>query len=99
MRDKLLAQKIGLAIRNLRHQAGWSQEDFADLCHLHRTYVGLIERGERAISIETASKLASALGLTLSQLFAEVELEADTVSLHTDSQHKEPPNENNVPAE
>lgn len=52
-----------------------SQEAFAEHCGLHRTYIGSVERGEKTITIETANKLACALGLSLSQLFHEVEKE------------------------
>lgn len=50
-----------------------SQEEFADQCGLHRTYIGAIERGEKTVTIETALKLAKALNLTLSQIFAALE--------------------------
>ncbi len=73
---KPLAQQFGNVIRRLRLDKGLSQEEFADLCGLHRTYIGSIERGEKIVTIDTAAKLAQALGLPLSQLF--VQLEADT---------------------
>lgn len=50
--------------RNLRHQRaarGISQEQFAEMCGLHRTYIGGIERCERNITLETLEKLALAL--------------------------------------
>jgi transcriptional regulator with XRE-family HTH domain len=40
----------------------------ADLCGLHRTYIGSIERGEKTVTIATANKIADALGLRLWQL-------------------------------
>jgi transcriptional regulator with XRE-family HTH domain len=73
MRDKTLARKFGTTVRRLRLEAKMSQEEFADLCGLHRTYIGLIERGERIVTIDTASKLAVALNVSLAQLFYEVE--------------------------
>jgi transcriptional regulator with XRE-family HTH domain len=69
MNKKPLAQEIGNLVRRLRMEAGLSQEDFADKCALHRTYIGCIERGEKMMTIETADKLASACGLTLTQFF------------------------------
>jgi transcriptional regulator with XRE-family HTH domain len=58
-----------LRIRSLREAQGYSQESFADECELHRTYIGAIERGEKAVTIVTAEKLALALGLRLAALF------------------------------
>jgi len=52
-----------------------SQEDFADRCGLHRTYIGSIERGEKTITIETANRIARALGIPLSQIFLLLETE------------------------
>ncbi|MGI8502562.1 MAG: helix-turn-helix domain-containing protein [Hassallia sp.] len=73
MEEKPLAVRLGILIRQLRLKTGMSQEEFADLCGLHRTYIGFIERGEKTITIETANKIAQALGLTLAQLFKELD--------------------------
>lgn len=73
MEDAPLTAQFGALIRRLRQQAGMSQEEFADRCELHRTYISLIERGERTVTIETASKLAKGLGITLSRLFEQLE--------------------------
>ena len=62
-----------MLIRQRRVQASLSQEEFADRCNLHRTYIGAIERGEKTVTIDTAAKLAQALGVPLSQLFATLE--------------------------
>ena len=55
-----------------------SQEDLADLCGLHRTYIGCIERGEKTVTITTASKLAEAFGVRLWQLLKDVDEEPAT---------------------
>ena len=73
MDDKSLAEAIGALIRQLRMAAGMSQEEFADRCGVHRTYIGSIERGEKAITIETANKIVNALGISLSQFFRRLE--------------------------
>lgn len=52
---------LGEHIRTLRKQAGWSQEELADVAGLHRTYVGAIERGERNVSLINIVQLARAL--------------------------------------
>jgi DNA-binding XRE family transcriptional regulator len=72
-----LAGRFGGLVRRLRSEAGFSQEEFALRCGLHRTYLGSIERGERNVTIQTADKLARALDTTLADLFVELEKGAD----------------------
>ncbi|MCG8652337.1 MAG: helix-turn-helix domain-containing protein [Pirellulales bacterium] len=49
-------------MREHRRSAGLSQEALADVCGLHRTYIGSVERGERNISIDNMEVIATALG-------------------------------------
>jgi transcriptional regulator with XRE-family HTH domain len=49
---------FGARVRALRSEKGWSQEDFAFECGLHRTYIGAVERGERNVSLENIKKIA-----------------------------------------
>jgi transcriptional regulator with XRE-family HTH domain len=58
-------------IKNLRRQAGLSQEALADACGYHRTYIGAIERGERNITIATLETLASAFHVTPESLLTK----------------------------
>lgn len=51
-------------IKAARQRKGLSQEALADLCGLHRTYIGAVERAERNITLQTLAKLANALGVT-----------------------------------
>ena len=64
--------RFGETVRNLRQSKQISQEQFADMCGLHRTYISDIELGKRNVSLENIEKIADALGITISQLFAEV---------------------------
>ncbi len=48
-----------------------SQDELAERCGLHRTYVGSVERGERNISIDNMDAIAIALGLELADLLRE----------------------------
>ena len=50
-------------VRRYRKARKLSQEELADLCGYHRTYVGMIERSERNITIATLEALAGALGV------------------------------------
>jgi transcriptional regulator with XRE-family HTH domain len=64
---------LGKRLHELRAAKKWSQEEFAHVSGLHRTYIGQIERGEKNISFDNLSKVAGALGLTLSDLFSGLE--------------------------
>lgn len=68
-----ISNHFGELIRNLRLAAGLSQESLADLCDLHRTYIGAIERGEKTVTIETAKKLADGLDISLTELFKRLD--------------------------
>ncbi|MCL4194798.1 MAG: helix-turn-helix transcriptional regulator [Thermoguttaceae bacterium] len=52
---------VACRVRSLRLARSWSQEELADRCGLHRTYVGAIERGERNVTVNTLFRLALAL--------------------------------------
>lgn len=54
----------------MRENRGLSQEGLAELAHLHRTYVGGVERGERNVSLINIWRIADALGVDPSVLFA-----------------------------
>lgn len=66
-------KNFGQVVREMRTEKGLSQEAFADLCGLDRTYIGGVERGERNISIMNISKIASALGVNISDIFKHIE--------------------------
>lgn len=55
-------------IRQAREELGMSQEDMAEACGLHRTYVGSVERGERNISIDNMEAMAKGVNRRLSTL-------------------------------
>ena len=56
-----ITQYFGQKVRHFRNLKKLSQEELADLCNLHRTYIGSIERGERNITLLSAGKIAKAL--------------------------------------
>lgn len=61
-------QRFAANLKEQRLAKGLSQEDLADLCGLHRTYVGSVERGERNISIDNMERLALSLDVPLEKL-------------------------------
>lgn len=67
MKQELLIQ-FGGHIRKLRNERNWSQEQLAEKTDFHRTYIGMIERGERNPSLININVFAEAFGLSLSEL-------------------------------
>lgn len=59
-----LKKQFGDRLRELRKSRGWSQEHFADVCHVHRAHMGQIERGEINVALPTFRKIAKGLGMT-----------------------------------
>jgi transcriptional regulator with XRE-family HTH domain len=70
---QVLQQQVGKRVRQLREQKGLSQEALAAICNLHRTYIGLIERGERNLSVSTVEVVARGLEVPASELFTGFE--------------------------
>jgi XRE family transcriptional regulator, regulator of sulfur utilization len=60
--------QLGKRIRKLRSQRGWSQEEFADICAVNRSYMGRIERGELNLTLDSLQKVGKGLGLSVSAL-------------------------------
>jgi CheY-like chemotaxis protein len=69
--DSIAVKKhFGASVRAWRKSLGISQEELASRAALHRTYVCDVERGARNVSLESIEKLARALGIAASTLFA-----------------------------
>ena len=64
-----LTDEIGQRIRSYRLQNGLNQEELAERCGLHPTYIGQVERGEKNATIESISKITNGLFLPLSKFF------------------------------
>ena len=60
---------FGEIVREKRKERGLSQEDLAFKADLHRTYIGMIERAEKNITLENINKIAKALETPISELF------------------------------
>ena len=61
-------EKLGQRIREVRLDRSLSQEELADKSGVHRTYVGMIERGEKNITVLSLLKVSGALGIDISDL-------------------------------
>lgn len=58
-------------IKTFRREKGLSQEELAEQCGLHRTYIGSVERHERNVTLSTLEVLASTLGVTVPDLLSK----------------------------
>jgi transcriptional regulator with XRE-family HTH domain len=63
-RVDVVREQLGSNLRRRRREAGLSQERLAELCDLHRTEIGLLERGERSPRLDTLVTLARGLELS-----------------------------------
>jgi len=61
---------LGANIRTLRISRKLTQEQLAELCNLHRTYIGAIERGDRNVSLKNIVKIAQALNVEPAELLS-----------------------------
>jgi transcriptional regulator with XRE-family HTH domain len=66
---KSILVKFGKKIREVRTKRGLSQEALADIANVHRTYIGMIERAEKNITLLNIQKLAKALKIDIKELF------------------------------
>lgn len=63
--------RFGQRVRSERMKLGISQEELASRADVHRTYIGMIERAEKNITLENIEKICKALGLTVSEFFKD----------------------------
>ncbi len=60
---------FGKRVREIRKAKGFSQEELADKANLHRTYIGMIERAEKNLTLLNIEKIATALDVNIKELF------------------------------
>ena len=65
---------LGMAIKALRLEKGWSQEAFAVHAEIDRSYAGGIERGEHNLAIINIIKISTALGISAAKLLENAQL-------------------------
>jgi len=63
-----LQKTVGRNLRAYRMERGLSQEAFAEVLGVHRTYMGGVERGERNLTLKSVERMAEKLGIDAEQL-------------------------------
>lgn len=58
-----LRRQLADRLRQLREARGWSQDEMATVCGMHRTYISLVERARCNVGVDTVERLAEALGV------------------------------------
>lgn len=66
--SKLILKKFGQMVRSERLKQNLSQEGLAAKAGVHRTYIGMIERAEKNITLLNIEKISKALGISISKL-------------------------------
>jgi transcriptional regulator with XRE-family HTH domain len=66
-----LQRIVGQNVRAYREERGMSQEAFADLVGVHRTYMGGVERGERNLTLKSVERIAEQIGVDPLELLRE----------------------------
>lgn len=77
MEDREILNLVGARIKVLRKEKGLSQEALGEKGGFHFTYIGQVERGEKNVSLINLAKIAEALEVNISQLFAYVSEDMD----------------------
>ena len=68
MTKKPISIKFGERVREIRVSKNLSQEQLADLANVHRTYIGMVERAEKNITLVNIEKIANALSVNINEL-------------------------------
>ncbi len=68
-----ISLQVGLRIRYYRKEKHITQEKLAEMCNLHPTYIGQLERGEKNATIESLYRIAKGLDISMSKLLENIE--------------------------
>ncbi len=71
MKKEILVE-FGKKVRETRIKLDMSQEELASRAGVHRTYIGMIERAEKNITLENIEKIAKALNISIAEFFSKV---------------------------
>lgn len=72
-RKNAVLRKFGAAVRRYRRMASLTQEEFADLCEMDRSYLGGVERGERNLTLLNVIKICDTLKVNPSEILADLD--------------------------
>jgi transcriptional regulator with XRE-family HTH domain len=61
-------QHIGKTIKKIREEKGLTQQQVAELVHMHRSNYSKVENGERELSVDAVNKIAKYFGMTMDEL-------------------------------
>lgn len=67
-----ILKQFGLRVKQIRKEKNLSQEELAEKAKVHRTYIGMIERGEKNITLTNIKKLSNGLEISIFELFKEL---------------------------
>lgn len=67
--DSNINKRFGKLIASKRKELSLSQEDLAEKCGIHRTYIGAIERGEKSPTLSTIEKISNGLEIPINKLW------------------------------
>ena len=76
-----ISLELGIRIRYYRKEKNITQEKLAEICNLHPTYIGQVERGEKNATLESIYRISKGLGVSMSKLLEDIEILED----HTQS--------------
>ena len=69
--EKNILKRFGNKVRKERLRIGISQEELAARAGVHRTYIGMVERAEKNITLKNIDKICEALNLSISDFFSD----------------------------
>lgn len=69
MKKDIVLVEFGERVRQLRNEKGWSQEELSFKSGFHRTYIGMVERAERNISLKNIARIAKTFNVQIQDLF------------------------------
>lgn len=68
-----ISVELGMRIRYYRKEKDITQEKLAEICSLHPTYIGQVERGEKNATLESVYRISKGLGIPMSKLLENIE--------------------------